>query len=146
MTLTCVCKLKDRTKWRVRERMRSAGTVTARSSVVCLGCYQSWRTAASYVAELPNYIQHELQKMLPRATEPLKNPGFKRPKTEPPCKTQPQQSCFICTDDKKAPLCKECQRAYDKHTKRDDGTLTSAYRWVAARVWKAARAQAKKGT
>lgn len=64
MSLTCVCEPKDRTKWRVQQRMRSGRTFTARSSVICLGCFQAWRTDASYVARLPDFSKAELDKLL----------------------------------------------------------------------------------
>lgn len=67
--------------------------------------------------------------------------------------------CVICRSADRsgvAAFCLACQRSYDRHTKRDDGTLMSVMTWAAKRSWyfasrqqtakrKAARTQTKTG-
>lgn len=85
MSLTCACEPKDRTKWRVQQRMCSGRTFTARSSVTCLGCFQAWRTDASYVARLPDFSKAELDKLLHGSVDEPKRGGAAMTDRKPVC-------------------------------------------------------------
>jgi hypothetical protein len=47
-----------------------------------------------------------------------------------------RQRCVVCQERRAAGLqfCPACSTAYDRHTAKDDGTLMSAYAWVAKRA------------
>lgn len=59
----------------------------------------------------------------------------------------PKARCYICRQPESAPgfgvMCRPCQKAYDAHVRSDDGTLNSAYLWVAARAWRFAEERRK---
>ncbi len=60
-------------------------------------------------------------------------------------KPKTQRVCIIC-DGYGAVLCQTCQRAYDKATEADDGTVMSTIRWAADRASAAERKRAEKLT
>ncbi len=62
---SCICKVKDKTKWRVLKRHYQCSAFngyhpqyTSRSEVTCLVCGVRWRTEGGYVEELMDYDAH----------------------------------------------------------------------------------------
>lgn len=58
-------------------------------------------------------------------------------------KPKPERLCIVCELVGNT-LCRECQRAYDKETEADDGTIMATIRWAADRARATERKRSEK--